>query len=162
MSFYVSVLPLPCLEGCLCHYSTSDDSNTMQCNNKSVLPVNLLPFTEQLIMTGSNLITLDVVASVLAQVKRFVFRRCNIKHISQTALQVLLLHADIIDISENQMTELSENIMNMKAQLWVGNNPYDCNCDMIWMRDWLQNATNVMDKENITCGPGKWKGIEIQ
>ena len=44
------------------------------------------------------------------------------------------------------------------TNLWLSNNPYECNCDMLWMKDWLVDTGNVMDKENVTCSGNGIKG----
>ena len=47
---------------------------------------------------------------------------------------------------------------NKTSKLWISDNPYECNCDMLWMKDWLMDNENVMDKKNVTCSGSKVKG----
>ena len=87
---------------------------------------------------------------------------CRIKSIGEDALNTLLTNnTKYLDIRNNQLKNLPSQITAASdmTQLWISGNPYECNCDMIWMRDWLVEATNVMDKENIKCVTGTLKGI---
>ncbi len=147
---------------CFCYYSVEDAANTMNCSNNNMthLPHQVLAGTQQLIMAGETFTHVDSVNKELIQIKKYSLKMGNIRHVSNQAWNVLLENADIVNLSCNQMTSISHLLTtnSFKAQLWLGNNPYECNCDMMWMRDWLQNATNVMDKETITCASGKFKG----
>lgn len=133
----------------------------MNCSNNNMtrLPDKLLPGTKQLIMTGNNLGILDTVHENVSEVNAFHFERSNISSIHKSALVILASNASTIKLSSNKITKLCPFITQIsRTKLWLSDNPYACNCDMMRMRDWLLNATNVIDKENITCGTGKWKG----
>ena len=47
---------------------------------------------------------------------------------------------------------------NNDTKLRISNNSYECNCDMMWMRDWLVKATNILDREEVVCKKGKMIG----
>ncbi len=157
----ISVFPLPCLHGCLCYYSLYHGANTMDCshNNMVQLPQELLPRTQQLIMTGNKLEVLDNIQKKLANIIHFDFENNNIRHISDSVLETLFLNTDSLNLKGNALTQVSHFWQTpSKTTIWLSNNPFECNCDMMWMRDWLLNVTNVRDRKNITCGPGHWKG----
>ncbi len=157
-----SALPLPCLSGCSCYYSVDHEANTMNCsfNNMTTLPAKLLPGTELLIMTGNNLGNLDSVPENFPVLKQLDLTRCNIWTTSSKVMKIFFSKIDNLNLSNNKMKQISRIIQTEEfhAKLWLSKNPYECNCDMMWMRDWLQNASNVVDKENITCASGKWEG----
>ncbi len=157
---FLAAFPLPCLSGCLCYYSIGDEANTMRCSHRTNLSAQILPRTEQLVMTGSILNNIDTVNENFIQIKMFDFQDSNITHISDNVLRMLAHNTHSINFSRNKLQKVSPffSMISAQTKLWLGNNLYDCNCDMMWMRDWLLNATNVMDKDNITCGPGKWQG----
>ncbi len=156
------MFPLPCLNGCFCHYSFEDDVNTMNCSHKNMtlLPKMVLPQTQKLIMTGNHLVKMETWNRNLADITIFDLQNCKIIHISNSVLQNILNHTERLLLSQNQIRKLPHLFEKQRyaTKLWLGDNPYHCNCGMMWMRDWLQNTTNVMDKDNITCGLGKWKG----
>ncbi len=157
-----SVLPVPCLDRCTCFYSTMDAANTVDCshNNMTKLPTEVLPQTEQLIMARNNMQTLRSMAKNLSQVKHFDLHDCHLKKISEKTMTALLAGAMKVNLSGNKLQKLPSVLAteNFTTKLWLANNPFECTCDMMPMRDWLVNTTNVMDKQNITCVGGKWKG----
>ncbi len=127
-------------------------------NNMTQLPSKLPTLTEQLIMTDNNLESLKFAEKNLSEIKVFDLQRSNIKYISDEVYKTILLNAEFINLSDNKLTSVSSLLKGAKlrTKLSLSNNPFDCNCDMMWMRDWLQNASK--NKENITCSTGRWKG----
>ncbi len=159
--YLFSVYPLPCLHGCVCYYSLHDEANTMDCSYQGMVdtPREVLPLTEKLIMSGNHMRLLENINKNLTKVKQFDFENNSIRHIGNKATKTLLWNVNTLNLVRNKLTKLPILFQaSTKIQFWLGQNPYECNCNMMWLRDWLQNATNVVDKENITCGDGKWKG----
>ena len=123
------------------------------------LPNAILPDTEQLIMAGNNLQNLDYIHNNWTHLATIDLQRSNVTQISSIALKTLLSLADKVLLSNNRLKEVPGVLQtNLQTQIWLSNNPFLCTCDMMWMRDWLQNASNVMDKANITCAGGRWNG----
>ncbi len=129
-------------------------------NNMTQLPLKFLPDTEQLVMDGNNLDNLWKIRADFRDMKIIDLKQSNIHQISVEAFKVLCSKAKMLKLSGNNIKQLPSFLRttNNETQLWLSNNPYECNCDMMWMSDWLQNATNVMDRDSITCGTGKWNG----
>ncbi len=153
---------MPCLEGCDCFYSADVEVNTVNCSNRNLtsFPQNIIPKTEQLVLTGNDIKMIDYQNTLPKSVERIDLQRSHIQSISDKALQAFLSNVKSLKLSRNKLRKLPSllQVTNSTTQLWLSDNPYDCNCDMMWMRDWLLNATNVLNKENMTCGSGKWKG----
>ncbi len=163
--FLFAAYPLPCLNGCSCFYSIDDDANTVNCsyNNMTQMPNAILPDTEQLIMAGNNLQNMEYIHKNWTHLATIDLQRSNITQISSVALKTLLLIADKVVLSNNKLKEVPGVLQtNLQTQIWLSNNPFLCNCDMMWMRDLLQNATNVMEKGKITCAGGKWNGMGVR
>ena len=87
-------------------------------------------------------------------------RSSLITEIDETVMAVIVKSVKILDIRGNKFKNLPESIakVNKTNKLWISDNPYECNCDMIWMKDWLMDTTSVLDKENVTCSGSKVKG----
>ena len=78
-------------------------------------------------------------------------------------MEVLMENGKYLDVRENNLTEISRIITkadNM-TELWISDNPYECNCVTLWMKDWLTNASDVMDKDNVTCSDGMYWFIPV-
>ena len=84
----------------------------------------------------------------------------SIEAISSDVMDALLENTLYLNISNNSLKVLPETITASAnyTELWISGNPYDSSCDVMWMRDWLVEATHVMDKENVTCNTGVMKG----
>ena len=78
-------------------------------------------------------------------------------------MRSMLTKLKTLNLVNNNLEILPRSIMdaNNDTRMWLSNNSYDCNCDMMWIRDWLVKATNVMDKEQIVCTKGKMIGDYI-
>ena len=79
--------------------------------------------------------------------------------ITERVMRSMLKNTKTLNLTNNVLQVLPQAITKSnKTKLWLSNNPYDCYCDMMWMRDWLVKATNVMDKDEIVCTKGKMIG----
>ncbi len=121
-------------------------------NNMTSLPPQVLPNTEQLVMIGNNLGNLTFINKAFTFMKTIDLRRSNVQKITSEALDAFSTKTNVHQLPNKQEASV------IQTKLWLSNNPFICNCDMMWMKDWLQNATNVLDRENVTCGPGEWNG----
>ena len=79
-------------------------------------------------------------------------------------MKIILRSVRHLDIRGNNLKEIHQAITkaNKTSKLWLSDNPYECNCDMLWMKDWLMDSSNVMDKENVNCSGHKVKGEKKQ
>ncbi len=160
--FCVSVYPLLCLGGCDCYYSVAKETNTINCSFSSMtkLPNQVLPRAEQLIMNGNNLHNLHITNKNLLELKLLDLENTSLRSIDEASFNDCLQNNISLKLSNNNLQHVPPITAAgaFKANIWLSGNPFECNCDMMWMRDWLQNASNVMDKEQIKCGPGRYQG----
>ena len=84
----------------------------------------------------------------------------NINEIDETVMEVIIHNVKILDLRKNNLKNLPKSITKGKKtnELWISDNPYECSCDIIWMKNWLTTTENVMDKKNVTCSGSKIKG----
>ena len=80
--------------------------------------------------------------------------------IDNTVMKVIVHHVKSFDIRNNKLKSLPKSISktNKTNKLWISHNPYECNCDMLPMKDWLTDNKNVQDKDNVTCSDNGKKG----
>ena len=88
----------------------------------------------------------------------------HITEIDETLMKTILRSVKHLDIRGNNLKEIPKTIKNVKnmTKLWLSNNPYLCNCDIIWMKGWLMDNNNVKDKENVNCSGHKVEGERKQ
>ena len=114
-------------------------------------------------MSGNNLTSINKKPDYLENITLLDLSSNKIKEIDETVMEIIMKHVNHLDISRNYLKILPQTItiVNGTSQLWISNNPYECNCDMLWMKDWLLDTTSVQDKENVTCSTGQNEGKAI-
>ena len=136
----------------------------MDCHNKKLttFPKKILSNTEWLLLSGNNLGVIDTVPSYLNNIVHLDLSSSNVEEISHNIIKAVINNVQYLDISYNKLKKLPSNIVSVSnlTDLWISGNPFDCNCDMMWMRDWLLEAEKIKDKENVTCALGKLKGTK--
>ena len=157
-----SVLPRPCMYGCTCYYSLFNRANVFDCDRKNLtlLPKDVLYQTNWILASGNNLGDIHLVETYMENVTHLNISNSHVSHITDVAIKFILTNIKTFDLSSNALEILPRSIMetNNDTKLWISDNPYDCNCDMMWMRDWLVITTGVLDKENVICAKGKMIG----
>ena len=84
----------------------------------------------------------------------------DISDIDETVMETIMQHVKGLDIRGNNLKEIPETVAtsNKTNKLWLSDNPYECNCNMLWMKDWLIDTENVVDKNDVKCKGSKEKG----
>ena len=156
------VLPQSCLHNCTCHRSPYDRVNIFDCRNKGLtsLPETVLKNTDWLLMSGNNLGSLNKAPDYLENITLLNLSSSNIREIDERMMKANFESVKYLDIRRNYLKEIPQMITktNNISKLWLSDNPFECHCDMLWMKDWLIDARNVQDKDNVTCLHNKVKG----
>ena len=71
-----------------------------------------------------------------------------------------------LDISFNLIPVLTEdNLHDLKnlKELYIGGNPFVCNCKLLWFREWIARTVVALpDKKSYKClGPEEWRGKPV-
>lgn len=71
-----------------------------------------------------------------------------------------------LDLSNNLVATIKENNLHDLSSMKfmnLTNNPFACNCDLRWFRDWInKTSVNLTDKVFYTCtGPKNWEGVPL-
>ena len=138
---------------CTCYYSAYDKANTFDCRNGNltIFPNSALLHTEQLLASGNNFVSIQWVDKYVENLTYIDLRNSGISYISDSATKSMLNNLKTFQFANNVLEILPQSIMEAKidTELWISNNSYDCHCGMMWMRDWLVQAKNVMDREQV-------------
>ena len=120
----------------------------------------MLQDTDWLLLSGNNLGSLNKAPDYLRNITLLDLRSSHITQIDETVMEVIMHNVKNLDIRDNKFKALPKSIVkaNKTTELLISENPYECNCDMLWMKDWLIDARNVVDKKNVTCSSNKIKG----
>ena len=93
----------------------------------------------------------------------------NISKFSDNLITFLRHNSSVLslNLAGNKITELPQTVLklNNRTKLRLGGNPYICNCDTLWMKEWLYKLSlegnMVPDFKNITCGSGPQFGVAV-
>ncbi len=73
-----------------------------------------------------------------------------------------------IDLSGNKLISLPKGVMEGHFErIWLSGNEFECNCDMLWMANWLDKSRSpsgghlIQDYNKVLCHDNKYKGILI-
>ena len=121
----------------------------------SEVPFNLPNYTNWLFLSGNNIYSLgENVSSLpfLSFLTTVALSQNKLNHISEKIFS-LFTHCYSLDISNNNLTTLSENLQNIKSlqSVKISGNPYKCQCENLWIRDWLKESKIANDYLNVTC-----------
>ena len=152
-----------CLNDCLCYHSVINQANITDCTDTSLMeiPKILDENTDWFIAAGNDFGDIDTAYSYFEEVRVFKLSSNNIKSITSDAITGMLKNTRLIDLGNNSLKYLPKAISsdrNRSVSFFISGNPYECNCDMLWMRDWLLTDGTVFDTPYIKCGNGKMKG----
>ena len=154
----VLVFPEPCFE-CYCKYDPWHDRNVFDCQNQGLtaLPERLESGTQSLLLSGNSITRICGDVSQLENVSRIELQHNSIEEICSESMEQLVSRRDYIDISHNNISYLPRTIENApnSTQLKIGNNPYACNCDMLWMVHWFFQSNTKYIPSDWTCVYGK-------
>ena len=148
-------MPQPCLHHCTCHQSPYDRANILDCKEKGFisLPDTVLKDTGWLLISGNNLGSLNKAPDYLKNITLLDLSSSQITEINEIVMEFINTNVKHLDVRGNNLKTLPQTITkaNSMTKLWISDNPYQCECDFLWMKDWLVRTKNVVDKENVTC-----------
>ena len=157
--FIFTAIPHPCLHNCSCHFSLENRKNIFNCTDKKLkkLPDRIENETDWFEVKGNNFGKIIEGRSYLMDLTRLDVSSNNIVKIDKNMITEMTKNIKYLDISNNKLKYLPKEIKdtNNLTKLRISNNPYTCNCDMLWIRDWLIDAENVADKSHVKCHSGK-------
>ena len=139
-----------------------DRVNIFDCRNKGLtsLPDTVIKDTDWLLLSENNLGLLNKAPDYLSNITLLNLSSSSITDIEEKVIETITKCVKHLDIRGNTLKQIPQNIKKMKdgAKLWMSNNPYECNCDMLWMKDWLVETAIVQDKDNVTCSTNQANG----
>lgn len=167
-SFY-AVIPVSCGRDkrCDCSY-IPNKANLFDCSSKQILTLpearnvpnitNWIDFRNNRIQKfcGAPKVFLENISSLN-------LANNNISTICEETLDALIASpVQILDLRNNKLRALPkkvENLVNL-SELWLSGNPFRCDCQAIWMKNWMDKFNNsgqrvIQDYVSIMCQSGK-------
>ena len=175
MYFHISVRGVVCSDYCKCYYNQKSKRNIMNCENITLtaLPATVPTFTDWIRLRNINMSNFCTNYPYLKEtISYLTIKSSNMAHICDDVLKSILHSKTIREISfrNNKLTGLSFQWKTKSSnveRLWLSGNPIACDCDMLWMMNWLQNSTGatghrlVQDYEDVICATGPQAGTPV-
>ena len=163
--------PPQCL--CYCYYHLYHESNIYNCSSTKVksLPSSVPHSTDWLVMKSDPITKLSASYGYLDRLKFLNLENSNIRSISKTFLHSLQRNRNLtwINLAGNKLVSLPQKVQDLVLleKVWLGGNPFHCDCSMTWMIGWLNNFTSqygnhvIVDYKFVKCASGLMVGRAI-
>ena len=173
----ISVQAVPCGDECRCHYNITQRTNIFTCFGPqyTALPEIVPGFTNWIdfIHTKTKKLcgSYDYLKKPRSNITHLNLMCGQIKTICDTSLNEILQHSNVksFNLANNKLARIPDRFNkttgNLK-ELWLGGNPVQCDCDMLWLIYWLNNTRVsgqrlVQDYQDVLCMGGKWNGTAV-
>ena len=173
----VSATPTRCQSAttypCYCYYYLKEEANVYNCSSSSVneltpaVPVG----TDWLVMENNQISELAGNFDYLDGIWSLDLQRNKIEMISESFIKQLQIGGKLewLNLAHNNLHRIPSDIQNVQflKKIWLSYNRFHCDCNMIWMIEWLNNFTTpsgeqiIVDYENIKCHSGMMVGMPI-
>ncbi len=177
LNCFISVQPVPCGDDCRCHYNITQRANVFTCSglNYTELPTSVPHLTKWLTFSPNSIRQLcgnyQYLHKQTSDVTDVNFFFGNIETICDETLAIILKHSNIksLNLAHNHLEHIPimfNRTIGRLQKLWLGQNPVECNCKMMWLISWLNNTRAsgqrlVQDYQDVICTGGKWDGIPV-
>ena len=169
---FITVIHRPCHVNCTCFYLAKYRANVLLCSGRKLhhLPEQIPAGANWVFVENNLLQELCGKFPYSSNVTGINIGLNSIKQICPSFIQSIKSnrHLEEIILSSNQLSSVPQDLQQIKyTKIWLSNNPFLCNCDMLWMISWLVNSTLpsgehlVPDYKNVTCSNGIHKGTPI-
>ncbi len=157
---------MDCQTNCKCDYNQMYAANNMVCTQ---VPSTISGMANWLTITQGNLGHFCGNYPYLHQVWSLNLSNNGISEICEDIVEGIVEGNTIrwLDLSKNKIAAISQQIRNRNFEkVWLSGNEFVCNCDMLWMAEWLANTTSssghvIQDYREVLCHSGKYDGIPI-
>ena len=157
--------PRRCGNGCQCYF-IQDVGNTQNCSSRNLtsLPQNreVPNITDYLNLSKNRIKILDGNQEYIKTIFGIILSNNTISDIKDELLERLENgKIEVLDLRNNFLKTLPHKITMLSTlkDIWLSNNPFLCNCDMLWMKDWMETFNKsgkmvVRDYYALQCENG--------
>ena len=137
----------------------------MDCSQTNITRLTELPIPNETmwLVAKSNHIPNLEWSQNLDTIQHFDLQNSGVHHISDDFFSEIksMKKTKFLNLVNNKLKAFPKTLRGTNfSQVYLGGNPIDCNCEMLWFADWL-NTTEpriVQDYRKVLCAGGKWNG----
>ena len=142
-----------CPVNCQCYRRFISDIRIVDCTKKKMKFIpNILLSTYIEIRISENRITTIPLAQYSKSVLYLDVSRNSLRTIDRNVF-LEMTNLTYLDVSYNLLTSLPDTLQQPQLQsLRISNNPYRCDCNTKWLRNWLDEKANIVqDAPETSC-----------
>ena len=172
VTFLLSGLPLQCSDNCWCHYFFGEKANVLNCSLANITSLTQLqiPNKTMWLVAKYNHIPNLQWSDNLKTIQHIDLQNSSVQRITDDFFSKIKSIKEIafLNFANNYLSVFPKSLKGTSfLQVYLAGNPIDCNCQMLWLADWL-NTTDphsqnriVQDYKQIVCVGGKWNGTQV-
>ena len=151
----------PCGPGCGCYTDNQERALVADCSSLELteVPYKLPNYTNWLFLFENNITSLGENVSNLPYLSFLTTIDLSQNNLNQISDRIFSLFTHCysrlssLDISNNNLTTLSEKLHDIKSleSVKISVNPDKCQCENLWIKDWLKGSEIASDYQNVTC-----------
>ena len=140
--------------------------NCSRTNVTSLTELRIPNETMWLVVKSNHIPRLDW-SKNLSHIEHFDLQNSSIQHVTDEFFSKIKTtkKTKFLNLANNKLKWLPKNLKGTDfSEVYLAGNPIDCNCDMLWLTNWL-NSTDVRrmvkDYKQVLCAGGKWNGTQV-
>ena len=152
---------MPCSNGCNCRYDTERSVNVFNCSYTCMksLPTEIEVGTDSVNFSHNNISSITFYPSYIDNMRYMDISFSGLQSIHESFFLHLANRSIMrkLNLASNGLKSLPNTITKLHLDaLSIGDNPYHCDCSIMWMRDWLLQLStlNNSDYTNAVCKSG--------
>ena len=170
------MVPIKCTSSgyiCECFHNLEKRANVLKCGSPALttLPQTVPKFTNWLLMENNGIKILNASYPYFNNIEYLSLKGGTIQQMSDLFIRQLneTLNIPKINLAGNKLMSIPSAMqaLNKFKSIWLGGNPFYCNCEMTWMIRWLNDFKThlgehiVVDYKQAKCHSGKMPGEPI-
>ena len=153
----------------MCNYFFEEAATVLNCSNTNITSLTELRIPNEtmwLVAKSNNIPRLDW-SKNLSHIQHLDLQNSKIKFITDSIFSKIKItkKTTFLNLANNDLKSFPKTLNGTHfSEVYLAGNPIDCNCDMLWLTNWL-NATEVRrmvkDYKLVLCAEGKWNGTQV-
>ncbi len=155
-SFSFLVQPITLKNNCTTYY-IQDKAHLYNCTSNNTLatfPPSVPNHTDWQDLSNNKITKLCADESYIKGLSSLRIINNSVEEICDSTIEAMSTKLTWLRLDSNQLKTVPKIVKKLSSLvgIWLGNNPYVCECDMLWLNKWVQNESDFkIVKDKIWC-----------